>query len=205
MIFVYYLIALAVVLLDQLTKHLAVEFLKPAGSVPLIDGVLHLSYVENTGAAFGIMKNSRWLFMVISVVAIIILIYVIAKYGKGHAFASVAVAMILGGGIGNMIDRVRIGYVIDFIDFRLINFAVFNVADSFVTVGALLLVCFLISEMARESKAAKAAAADADGVEREEDDAVDAEKGDDEDNEDNADDAKDADKADDEDSGKNDG
>lgn len=193
MIFIYYLIALAVVLLDQLTKWITVEYLKSVGSVPLIEDVLHLSYVENTGAAFGIMKDSRWLFMVVSAVAIAVLIFVIAKYGRGHAFASAAVAMVLGGGIGNMIDRVRLGYVIDFIDFRLINFAVFNVADSFVTVGAVMLVCFLLSEMVRESKAEKAAAvavedvADADESDdaNDADDAKDADKGGDADEADN--------------------
>ncbi len=204
MIFVYYLIALAVVLLDQLTKRLTVEYLKPVGSVPLIEDVLHLSYVENTGAAFGIMKNSRWLFMVVSAVAIAVLIFVIAKYCRGHAFASVAVAMVLGGGIGNMIDRVRLGYVIDFIDFRLINFAVFNVADSFVTVGVVMLLCFLISEMVRESKAEKAAAAVAeDAGEREGDDADDAVDAKDADKGGDADEADDGNEVDN--GGKNDG
>ena len=137
MIVLYYLITALVVLLDQITKWLAVQYLKPQFSVPLINDVLHLTYVENEGAAFGMLKNSRWVFMIVSAVA-------------------VAVAMILGGGIGNMIDRVRIGYVVDFIDFRLINFAVFNVADSFVTVGAALLIVYLASEMIRESKKEKA-------------------------------------------------
>lgn len=153
MIVLYYLIAAAVVALDQLTKWLAVDYLKPEGSVPLIDGVLHLTYVENEGAAFGMMKNSRWVFMIVSAVAIAVLLIVIARYGKRYKFATFAVSMILGGGIGNMIDRLRIGYVVDFVDFRLINFAVFNVADSFVTVGAALLVGYLVMELVREGKA----------------------------------------------------
>ncbi len=153
MIVLYYLIAAVVVALDQLTKWLAVDYLKPEGSVPLIDGVLHLTYAENKGAAFGMMENSRWVFMSVSTVAIAVLLVVIARYGKRYKFATFAVSMILGGGIGNMIDRLRIGYVVDFVDFRLINFAIFNVADSFVTVGAALLVVYLFMELVREGKA----------------------------------------------------
>ena len=165
MIVLYYLITALVVLFDQITKWLAVQYLKPQVSVPLINDVLHLTYVENEGAAFGMLKNSRWVFMIVSAVAIAALVIVIFRFGQKYRFATVAVAMILGGGIGNMIDRVRIGYVVDFIDFRLINFAVFNVADSFVTVGAALLIVYLASEMIRESKkekAEKAAAASVD-------------------------------------------
>ena len=158
MIFWCYFIAAAVVLLDQLTKWLVVKYLMPAGSIPLIDGVLHLTYVENTGAAFGMMKDKRWIFMVVSTVAIIIIIVIIAKYARKNVFETVTVSMMLGGGIGNMIDRIRLGYVIDFIDVRLINFAVFNVADSFVTVGALLLIVCLVRELVLEKKEKGAAA-----------------------------------------------
>ncbi len=158
MIFWCYFIAAAVVLFDQLTKWLVVKYLMPAGSIPLIDGVLHLTYVENTGAAFGMMKDKRWIFMVVSTVAIIIIIVIIAKYARKNVFETVTVSMMLGGGIGNMIDRIRLGYVIDFIDVRLINFAVFNVADSFVTVGALLLIVCLVRELVLEKKEKGAAA-----------------------------------------------
>lgn len=162
----YYLIAAAVVVIDQVTKHLAVSGLSGIETYPLIDGVLHLTYVENTGAAFGMMKDSRWVFMVVSAAAIILLPIVIAVYRKRYPFACVCMAMILGGGIGNMIDRVMLGYVVDFIDFRLIHFAVFNGADSFVTVGEIMLVVYMILEFIRESKAERAqklAAAAADG------------------------------------------
>ncbi len=163
----YYLIAAAVVVIDQVTKRLAVSGLSGIETYPLIDGVLHLTYVENTGAAFGMMKDSRWVFMVVSAAAIILLPIVIAVYRKRYPFACVCMAMILGGGIGNMIDRVTLGYVVDFIDFRLIHFAVFNGADSFVTVGEIMLVVYMILEFIRESKAERAqklaAAADGDG------------------------------------------
>lgn len=154
MIWVYYILSAVVVVLDQLTKWIAVEYLMPVESVPLIDGVFHFTYVENTGAAFGIMKDSKWVFMITSAVAIVALVFMLAKFARQYRFASFAIAIILGGGIGNMIDRVRFGYVVDFIDVRIINFAVFNVADSFVTVGAALLILYLVRELILESKRA---------------------------------------------------
>ena len=156
----FYILAAIVVALDQFTKWLVVEYLQPVGSVPLINGVLEFSYVENTGAAFGMMKDSRWLFMIISAAAIVALTFVIAKYAGQYKFASFAVAMILGGGIGNMIDRVRLGYVVDFIYVKIIDFAVFNVADSFVTVGATLLILYLVRELIIEWKKKPEAAAE---------------------------------------------
>ena len=141
--------------IDQITKYLAVKYLMPIGTFPIIEDVLHLTYVENTGAAFGMMKDSRWVFMTVSTVAILAIVYVLYKYGLEMPFASFCLSMILGGGIGNMIDRIALGYVVDFVDFRLINFAVFNGADSFVCVGAFLLVIYLFRDIAKESKAAK--------------------------------------------------
>ncbi len=153
------LILLAIIVgsigLDQLTKWLAVEFLMPLenGSLPLWKGVLHLTYVENRGAAFGMLSNQRWVFMVISSVAIVGLCVYLFGFCKMGTWAKVSFAMIIGGGIGNMIDRIMLGYVVDFIDFTLINFAVFNVADSFVTVGACILIVFMVREQILEMRA----------------------------------------------------
>lgn len=132
------------IILDQITKILAEVFLKSNGTFPIIKNALHLTYVENLGAAFGMLADSRWLFMVVSVVAILVFG---AYLYLGHAestLSAVALAMMTSGGIGNMIDRIFRGYVIDFIDFRLINFAVFNGADSLVCVGAGLLILSLL-------------------------------------------------------------
>ena len=132
------------IILDQITKILAEVFLKSNGTFPIIKNALHLTYVENRGAAFGMLADSRWLFMVVSVVAILVFG---AYLYLGHAestLSAVALAMMTSGGIGNMIDRIFRGYVIDFIDFRLINFAVFNGADSLVCVGAGLLILSLL-------------------------------------------------------------
>lgn len=147
--YIDYLIYSAVIVggifLDQLTKWLSVKFLMPLGkSVPIIDGVLQLTYVENTGAAFGMLKEHRWVFILVSTVAILgisLFLYL------GHAptrFTAISLSMIISGGIGNMIDRLFLGYVVDFIDFCLIDFAVFNGADSFVCVGCALMVLAIL-------------------------------------------------------------
>ena len=142
-------VIIVTVFLDQLTKYLTVLHLKPIDTLPIIEDVLHLTYVENTGAAFGMMKDARWVFMVTSTAAIIgILGYMIhrvyIKKEKMPWMEALSLSLIVGGGIGNMIDRIILGYVVDMIDFRLINFAVFNVADSFVCVGAGLLALHLL-------------------------------------------------------------
>ncbi len=148
------------VCLDQLTKWLAVIYLEGKDSFPLWEDVLHFTFVKNEGAAFGMLKDQRWVFMVFSTVAIIgIGVYLFGFCRKKSAWMTVPLAMIIGGGIGNMIDRVALGYVIDFIDFTLIDFAVFNVADSFVTVGTFLLMGYLIYDMVQELRAEKAAKA----------------------------------------------
>ena len=156
------LLCIAVILggifLDQLTKLLAVKFLMPVHSVRLIPGVLNLTYVENTGAAFGMLKNHRWVFMVTSSLAIVAMgIYLFAKKPEKKILADLSLAMIISGGIGNMIDRLYLGYVVDFIDVSpLFEFAVFNGADSFVCVGAALLVLATLLDLKDELKAQKA-------------------------------------------------
>ena len=152
----YYVIISAIIAigiaLDQLTKWLSVWLLKPVSSVPIIKDVIHLTYVENPGAAFGMMKDSRWIFLISSTVAIILFIgFLYLGHAKNMLYV-VSLSMIASGGIGNMIDRLALGYVVDFIDFTLIDFAVFNGADSFVCVGAGLMVLALILDMVKESR-----------------------------------------------------
>lgn len=149
--------------LDQLTKLLVVTHLKPIGAVPLWENVLHLTYVENRGAAFGMLSNHRWVFMLFSSVAIVGLSVYLFRFCRESRWVRVALAMIVGGGIGNMIDRIALGYVVDFIDFTLINFAVFNVADSFVSVGAVILVVYYLRAAILEWRAEKRAPKEPDG------------------------------------------
>lgn len=135
----------AVIVLDQITKYLAVKYLMPVVSVPIIKDVLHLTYVENRGAAFGMLQNHRWVFMILSTVVMVIIMAVMFKYKKYlHPIMLTGLCFVVGGGIGNMIDRTINGYVVDFIDFTLINFAVFNIADTFICIGVGLLILDII-------------------------------------------------------------
>ncbi len=152
----YILLAVSIVFLDQLTKWLAVISLKGAESYPLWEGVFHFTYVENTGSAFGMLKDQRWVFMLASTVIIVAFSVIFALYYKkmSHLLRT-AVVFMVAGGIGNMIDRIFVGYVVDFFDFTLIDFAVFNVADSFVCIGAGLFVLWYIIDTVREMKKGK--------------------------------------------------
>lgn len=140
------IIAIAVVLLDQISKHYVCLYLKPVGNVALIDGILDLTYVENTGAAFGILSDNRVVFMVASVIIIALLGYIVAEFHGQSKLFDVCLGLIVGGGIGNMVDRAFLGYVIDFIDFCAFDFWVwvFNIADSAVVVGCILAVIFVL-------------------------------------------------------------
>jgi len=144
------------IVLDQLTKWLTVTYLKPRYTVPIIKDAIHLTYVENTGASFGMLKDHRWVFMVVSTVMIIAIIVFLFMQKKIPPLMGLSLGMILGGGIGNMIDRIALGYVVDFIDFRIINFAVFNGADSFICVGAALLFIYVLKMESDDKKKAKA-------------------------------------------------
>lgn len=149
-----YLIVIAVsIALDQLVKWWAVTVLKGMETLPIIKNVFHLTYVENTGAAFSIFSGKQTFLVLITSIAMTIMLVYLTRWVKtpGEFWAKLAFAMMIGGGIGNLIDRLRLGYVIDMFDARLINFAIFNVADSFVVVGVCL---FIFAEVFLKSKPA---------------------------------------------------
>ena len=145
------LTAIIAVALDQLTKYFVSSYMTLGDTIPIIRDVLHITYVENKGAAFSMLSDKRWVFLTFSTIAIVAIVYVLIKYKRELSrLSSVSLSMVLGGAVGNMIDRIFRGAalfdgaVVDFIDVRLINFAVFNIADSFVCVGAALLVLSVI-------------------------------------------------------------
>lgn len=157
------------IVLDQVSKHLVMNFLNREEPFVLIKGVLRFSYVENDGAAFGSFGDQRWIFMIVSTVGIAALMIYLWKFRPKSKLACVAISMIIGGGIGNMIDRVFYkgtlpwtegkNVVIDFIDFCAFPEIwpwVFNIADSFVCIGAGLMIWWCISELIVEIKAEKA-------------------------------------------------
>ena len=150
----FFLVTAGVILLDQVTKILALQYLAPAGSYPLWENVLHLTYVENTGAAFGMLQDRRWVFLVISTVALSgMIVYMFLNKTK-HPLETTAVAFIVGGGIGNMIDRLARGFVVDFVDVKCIPYwkYIFNVADIFVCVGCGLFILYILLFEAKAQK-----------------------------------------------------
>ena len=137
--------ALFIFLLDQFTKFLIRKNFQLNGSMAIIKGIFHLTYVTNTGSAFGLFKGLNWLFMLFSIaVTIAIFYYSRKKIGKKERFLQFAVGLLLGGTIGNMIDRILYGAVTDFLDFRV--WPVFNIADSAVTISVIILIILLWKE-----------------------------------------------------------
>lgn len=152
---IWCIIIIGAVFLDQLSKQLAVIFLEDSAAVDVIPHIFRFGYLENRGAAWGMFSEHRWVFMVISSVAIVaILVYMFWKKPQSRLLCC-SLAFIVAGGIGNMIDRIIYGYVVDFIEFAFIDFPTFNIADSFVTVGAGLLILYLILSMVKENKNGK--------------------------------------------------
>lgn len=122
--------------LDQLTKFAISRNLSFLQSVPVIPRVFHLTLVANRGAAFGILKNQTLLFISTSLLAVVLIFFAL-RDNRQKGLYSFSLSLILGGALGNLIDRLRFGYVIDFLDFRV--WPVFNIADSAITVGAIVL------------------------------------------------------------------
>lgn len=138
------IIVVLIVVADQGSKLLVSANMELFETRAFIPGFIRLYYVENTGASFGILKDARWVFMVLSTAAIIAVIIFMLRYKKRHTLLTVGLSFVLGGGIGNMIDRFARGAVIDFFDFEFVSFAIFNVADMFITFGAAIMIIYLI-------------------------------------------------------------
>ncbi len=130
--------------LDQLTKYFALSTLKDGGSIEIIKGVFQLNYCENRGAAFGLLQNQIWLFAIITVIIIGAVIFFMISKKPENKLLIISLTLLTGGALGNFIDRIFRGFVIDFLDFCLINFPIFNVADCFVVIGAILLGAYIL-------------------------------------------------------------
>ena len=141
----YALFTAAIVAADQYTKYLTVANIPLYADVPFIPGLLQLTYVRNTGAAFSSFEGQQWLFALIFAVFTVAIVYEYVK--KSMPFTTLErwlIAAIYAGGLGNMIDRVRLGYVVDMIETTFMEFPVFNVADIFITCGCILMMAHLI-------------------------------------------------------------
>ena len=136
---------LGITAVDQWTKYLVVQNIPLYSNIPAIPGLFRLTYVQNTGAAFSMLENMQWLFVLVFLVLTTAIVYDFSK--KSMPFTKLErwlIVMIYAGGLGNMIDRVRLGYVVDMIELEFMNFPVFNVADCFITCGCILLMVHLI-------------------------------------------------------------
>lgn len=116
--------------------------MKPYESVPVLNNIFHITYVQNTGAAFSILKGKTLFFTVVSFIAVLLIIFILIQYPFKAKIYGVVTAMVLGGAMGNLVDRLRYGYVVDFLDFRI--WPVFNVADCAIVVGVLVLVYLIV-------------------------------------------------------------
>lgn len=134
------------------------RYLSDVPTLPLIDGVFHLTYVENRGAAFGILDGKGVFLIILTTIVLLALIVLLLLNKLRHPLLLTALALFLGGGFGNLIDRVFRHYVVDFLDFRLINFAVFNFADCCVVVGTILLFIYVLFFMDKKETVKEAAA-----------------------------------------------
>ncbi|MGL5328289.1 MAG: signal peptidase II [Peptostreptococcaceae bacterium] len=141
---IYELIIAILIGLDQISKYWALNYLKEVGSIPVIENMFHLTYVENRGAAFGMLQNNQMVFVVVALLASIVGLYYLHTKKIHHISGKVGILLIISGAIGNLIDRVRLGFVVDYFDFRIIWEYVFNVADVFVVVGTILLCIYIL-------------------------------------------------------------
>ena len=147
--------------IDQLTKIIVSCNMELYESISVIPKTFNITYIQNRGAAFGMLSNHRWVFMVVSMLAIIGMCVYLFRFSKEGMFFKVGLALIISGGIGNMIDRIFLGYVVDMIEATFIDtlfgwsFAIFNVADSFVCVGAGIVIFCLIRDIIKDSKKEK--------------------------------------------------
>lgn len=137
-----YLITLILLSVDQFSKYIIRQKMSLAESIPIIKSVFHITYVENRGIAFGLFPQGSSLFIVISLIIILVIIFFERKKVIKSLKERFCLGLILGGALGNLIDRLRFGFVIDFLDFRI--WPVFNLADSGVCIGGILMVFFLL-------------------------------------------------------------
>ncbi|WP_018921323.1 signal peptidase II [Salsuginibacillus kocurii] len=152
----YYLLAVVIISLDQWTKRLVVNNMEIRESIPVIDGFLYLTSHRNAGAAFGILQGQQWLFYIVTVVVTVALIYYMYLYAGRSVWYGLPLGLLLGGAIGNFIDRILFGEVVDFVDvyFGAYSFPIFNVADAALVIGVILLLGRIFLDERKEKEQA---------------------------------------------------
>ncbi|WP_315168582.1 signal peptidase II [Metaclostridioides mangenotii] len=140
---IYALIIVVLLGIDQISKLLALKHLQDVSTIPIINNIFHFTYVENRGAAFGMLQNNQIIFVIIALIASIFGMYYLCTK-KIHIVGKIGIMLLISGALGNLIDRIRLGFVVDFLDFRIVWQYVFNIADVFVVVGTILLCIFIL-------------------------------------------------------------
>lgn len=147
MVVVLIIFGMILIAADQAIKHWAVEVLKPVKAMDFIHfgdfEILGLRYTENTGAAFSSFSGARWFLIGFTLIMLVVLLIFVIRYKNKNLFFLISAVMIMSGGIGNLIDRIRQGYVVDYLDVKLFNFAIFNFADVCVVLGAVFALIFI--------------------------------------------------------------
>lgn len=145
-----WIIIMGVFLLDQFSKFLVISFLELGDSFALIPGFFRITYTENPGAAFGILAYRTNFFLIITLILLFIIVVLLIKVDKKYYLLKVGLALQLGGALGNFVDRIRTGYVVDFFDFAF--WPIFNVADVAIVAGVVILILFVIKEPDEEKE-----------------------------------------------------
>lgn len=138
---------IVIIAIDQVTKYFAKSALYPDKAKDFINGFIEFRYAENTGMAFSMFSGARWFFVVLTAVVVIAMTVYMFKKCQNNLWLYWTIGVLIAGAVGNLIDRVLLGYVIDFINPTFVNFAVFNIADCAVTLGAVSLVAYLVFDM----------------------------------------------------------
>lgn len=154
--FISMIVGAVLVIIDQIIKYFVSAYLQPVGSVSVIDNLFSLTYVENKGVAFGMFSDMRWIFVALTAILLVIIIFYMFKKRPKGKFFYICAALIIGGGIGNLIDRIFYGYVIDYLSLSFFP-PVCNFADYCITAGTIMLVIYLLffSDILDGSKKAK--------------------------------------------------
>ena len=151
-ILIYELIIILLIGIDQISKLLALNYLKDIRSIPIIQNVFHLTYVENRGAAFGMFQNNQIIFIVVALIASIVGLYALHSKKINSKICKTSIMLIIAGALGNLIDRIRLDFVVDYFDFVFIWNYVFNLADCFIVVGTILLCLYVLIKSDKTEK-----------------------------------------------------
>lgn len=150
MLFIYLLLSAVLIGLDQFVKYWVVENISLGEVQDFIPGILSLTHIRNTGGAWSILEGQMWFFYIITVVAVVAAVYFLVKNLKGSKWMTIGISLVLAGAVGNFIDRIRLGYVVDMFRTEFMSFPIFNVADCALVIGAILIFIEFILEERRE-------------------------------------------------------